>query len=224
MASAKFTQPWGWSKLDTYRGCPAQFKYRFIDKRPEPSSPALERGSRIHEALERYINGWSNVLPPDINVKFWAKPLQKLKELKPKTEASWGIDKQWGLLPDWFHANTWCRAKSDVYYLEGDDTMILIDFKTGKYRTPSADQVRLYATIGASALPAVQRVRTSFWFVDQAEVPFEEIFDRKNLNSFRGTFAKESEKLYKDRSFKPKPGRQCRYCAHSRQKGGPCEY
>lgn len=225
MAKSKapqFKDPWGWSKLDVYRGCPAQFKFKFIDKLREPKSPALERGTKVHDGLEMFLNGWGPNIPEEVN-PFWKKPLERLKKIEPKTEAAWGVDRNWKPLPNWFHEDTWIRAKSDVYYIEGD-LLVLIDFKTGKYRIPSEDQNRLYAIIGAAMFPQVGRVRTSFWFVDQAEPPHEEVYDVKMLEKLRGQFDKEAEKLYVDRSFKPKPGSPCRYCPFSRQKNGPCQY
>lgn len=225
MAKSKalqFTDPWGWSKLDTYRACPAQFRYKFIDKIKEPGSPAMERGTKIHNALEMFVNGWAKDVPHEIN-PFWKRLLTQLKKENPKTEASWGITKEWKPLPNWFEKDTWCRAKSDVYYIKGD-LLVLIDFKTGKFRIPSDDQNKLYAVIGYSMFPVVQRVRTSFWFVDQSEAPHEEIYKADDLERMRGYFNKEAAKLYDDRSFKPKPGNACRYCAFSRQKNGPCQY
>ena len=221
-SATQFTDPWGWSKLDTYRACPAQFKYKFIEKREDPPGPAMARGTEIHNALEMYVNGWAPDQPEGIN-PFWKKHLERLKKQSPKTEASWGIDKDWKPLKSWFEKETWCRAKSDVYYIQGD-LLMLIDFKTGKYRVPSDDQNKLYATIGGAMFPVVQRVRTSFWFVDQAEVPHEEVYKADDLERMRGYFNKEAAKLYNDRAFKPSPGNACRYCPFSRQKNGPCQY
>jgi hypothetical protein len=223
MPTPKFTDPWGWTKLDVYRGCPAQFKYKFIEKRKEPPSPALERGTKIHNGLEKFVNGWSADLP-EVN-KFWVPHLEGLRDQGVKTEAAWGIDKDWKPLANWFVPTTWCRAKSDAYHIEkGSNQLTLIDFKTGRYRVPSNDQIKLYATVGYSMFPYVERVRASFWFTDQAEAPHEEVYKVEDLAKMRGYFNKEVIPLYKDRSFKPKPGDVCRYCNFSRQKNGPCKY
>lgn len=219
----EFTQPWGWSKLDTYRACPRQFYYKFIEKLPDPGNSAMTRGGEVHKALEMYVNGWMPELTTDIN-EFWTPHINRLKNnTDVKTEASWGIDSDWRPLADWFKPTTWCRAKSDVYYVK-DDVLHLIDYKTGKYRVPSDDQNKLYAVIGYSMLPHVKAVRTGFWFVDQAEAPHETVYKADDLVRMRGYFNKEAGKLYKDRSFKEKPGAACRYCIFSRQKGGPCKY
>lgn len=41
------------SRIDTYRRCPLQFRYGYIDKLPGRPSPHLSFGSAVHEALER---------------------------------------------------------------------------------------------------------------------------------------------------------------------------
>lgn len=224
MPSAKqFKDPWGWSKLEVYQVCPQQFKFKFIDKIKEEQGPALVRGSIIHNALEHYLNGWSSTLIEDINVKFWKKRLDVLKERQPFTEAAWGVNKKWEPLPSWFHEDTWLRAKSDFYYID-NGTLVLGDFKTGKYRVPSDDQILLYAIVGHAMNPEVSKVRTSFWFVDQAEAPHEELYTAKQLIDMREKFNQAVIPLYKDKKFAPKPGSGCRYCSFSRQKGGGCKY
>ena len=59
-----FKDPWGYSKLETFEKCPQKFKYQFIDKLPQPGSAAMERGSKMHESIESYLNGWVKELIP----------------------------------------------------------------------------------------------------------------------------------------------------------------
>ncbi|QBI18261.1 PD-(D/E)XK nuclease family protein [Egibacter rhizosphaerae] len=48
------------SRVDTYRRCPRQYRYAYIDKLPQPPSPHLSFGSSVHGALERW---WDRKLP-----------------------------------------------------------------------------------------------------------------------------------------------------------------
>jgi len=220
--SSNFKDPWGWSKLETYEQCPQRFKFRYINKLKEPDSPALKRGSIIHKAVENYLNGWNNELPKDIH-KVWLPRLKDLKAKSPMTEAAWGVDKKWKPLPDWFHPDTWLRAKSDVYYLE-EAELNLIDMKTGKFREPSSEQIELYAGTGFSFFPQVTAVNVSFWFLDQNVPPTKTVYTPSELKAVQKMFGKRSEKLYKEKAFEPKPSGLCRYCSFSRQKGGLCKY
>src|SRR6266542_6621774 len=42
-----------YSSISTYELCPLQYKFRYIDKRPERRTPALGFGESLHEALRR---------------------------------------------------------------------------------------------------------------------------------------------------------------------------
>ena len=48
---------WSFSRYAVYALCPAQARYKFIDKIPEASSRPMERGSLIHKQAECYIKG-----------------------------------------------------------------------------------------------------------------------------------------------------------------------
>lgn len=216
-----FKGPWGWSKLATYRECPQRFKYLYIDKLKEPESEALKRGSEVHDILEKYLNGWSTTQPPVHPA--WMPRIEAIKAKGPKTEAAWGLDKAWKPLRDWFQPTVWLRAKSDWYHVEGTE-LVLGDWKTGKYRVPSPDQVLLYAVAGYSMVPGIKSVRTSMCFVDQPEPPHEDRWSASQLAKARKAFTAKVAPLYKDTHWMPTPGSHCRYCPFSRQKNGPCQY
>jgi hypothetical protein len=223
MTSIAYKQPHGWSKLDKYRGCPQQFKYVYIDKLKEPESKALTHGSEVHGGLETYLNGWGKTMPDGV-LKVWHKRIDKLKERHDvKTEAAWGVTRDWLPLSNWLHPDCWIRAKSDFFYFDGD-TLVLGDFKTGQYRVPSDDQIELYAVIGHAMFPLVKNVRASFWFVEQAVDPLELLYTDKQLINLRGKFTQEFIKMEKERKWAPTPSNKCKWCTFSRQKNGPCKY
>jgi len=216
----KFTQPWGFSKLDVFRTCKAKFKYQFIDKLPQKSSPALERGGEIHENIEAYLNGWSKDL--HLDVESWREALDAIKSRDFKGEQALGISRDWRILPDWFHPDTWCRSKMDTYYRE-DDTLTVIDYKSGKYRIPSTDQVELYAVVGLSIYPDVKKVVAEFWFIDTGDV-YQKIYEKEELVALRRKYEKESDAIYVEEQWLPQPSQECRWCPYSKTKGGPCRY
>jgi CRISPR/Cas system-associated exonuclease Cas4 (RecB family) len=45
------------SSASTYLQCPAKWEYRYIERIPESKSEALEKGTMVHKALERYWTG-----------------------------------------------------------------------------------------------------------------------------------------------------------------------
>jgi hypothetical protein len=215
----KFTDPWGFSKLQTYNECPRKFAFQYVQKvkAGSDSSPALQRGSEIHEACEAYINGWDKVL--DARVENWEKQFDELRTKKPKTELAWGFDKDWNRLSDWFQPETWLRAKCDAVYLEGE-TLHVIDFKTGKYKVPPVEQIELYAICGASVYPQAATVIAEYWFLDSGNILSKE-FTREYLTVLRNKY--ENLPLFHDEVFAATPSRACAYCSYSGSKDGPCD-
>lgn len=220
MPTCKFSEAWGYSKLDAYRSCPAKFKYQFIDKLPQDSSPALERGTRIHDEAEAYLRGWIQALSEPLSD--WQEELDNLKEWKCQPEAAWGFDRDWKLLPNWLHPDTWLRAKSDAHYVQGD-ALIIIDFKSGKYRVPSTEQIELYAICGACVYPEVQRVTDEFWFID-ADNTYTKQYTREHLEELKKKYANYVKPLYAEETWPPAPSMACKWCNFSKSKGGPCQY
>ena len=218
--SKLYTAPWGFSKLNTYRDCPKQFFFQYVQKIPYPSNAAMERGGRLHEAIEMYLNGWASELPAEL--ESWKLRLDVLKSKNFQAEQALGFDKSWHLLPDWFDKATWLRAKMDAKYLDGNK-LVVIDFKSGKYKIPSADQIELYAIAGSAVHPSAETVIAEFWFLDSGEI-HTMLYTKAELLKLRAKFEDASAKLYTDAAWTPKPSAACRYCAYSKVKGGPCVY
>lgn len=216
----KFKDPVGFSKLEAYRGCPQKFYYQFVEKLPTRGSPAMERGSKMHENIEMYLNGWGDTLIPE--VVEWKPALDNLKAQAFKAEQAWGLSKDWKPLPDWFHKDTWLRAKSDAHYVLGD-TLTVIDFKSGKYRVPSTEQVELYAVAGSCFYPNVKDVQAEYWYLDTGDV-YSKNYTREHIDSLKAKYERYFAPLFTDEVFKPTPSANCRWCDFSKTKGGKCEY
>lgn len=216
----KFDDAVGWSKLDTYRTCPRKFKYQFIDKLPQPSSPALERGSRMHDELECYLKGWGG-LPEWAGS--WGEPLKALKAQPTlQSELALGFNKDWTLRENWFGRDCYLRVKMDAYYF-GEKELVAVDFKSGRYRVPSDEQVELYGAAGLELAPHVETVRLEYWYLDTEET-HSRTFTKAQTLEFRPKFDKEFQKIYTETQWKATPSRECRWCPYSKSKGGPCDF
>ena len=218
----KFTDAVGFSKLDCFRECPQKFKFQFIDKLPQPSSPALERGSALHDACETYVRGWSKELPESL--ERWKEGLDYLISMKAVPELAWGFDKDWNLLPNWLDKSCWLRVKLDVYFFLDEETLVVIDYKSGKYRVPSQEQNELYAISGHAAFPHVKKVITAYWFLDQTEAPYETTYMADHLVLLRKKYEDYFAPLFEEEEWAPTPSRNCRWCSYAKHNGGKCEY
>lgn len=216
----KFTDPVGFSKLDSYRECPQKFHFQFVQKLPQPGSPAMERGSKMHESCEMYLNGWAKTLIPE--VAEWQSALDEVKKKTFQAEKAWGFDKNWRLLSDWFQPTTWLRAKSDCHYVEGNRVTV-IDFKSGKYRIPSTEQIELYAICAGAVYPDATDVDAEYWFLDTGEV-YKQSYTSEQLLDLRKKYERYFQPLFTDEVFTPAPGTGCRWCHYSKTKGGKCQY
>lgn len=215
-----FTDPWGFSKLDTYRSCPQKFFFQFIKKLPTPGSAAMERGSEMHKNIEHYLNGWVPNLAPEVAA--WKEALDALKLKDFKGEQALGFDKDWNRLKDWFVKTTWLRVKMDAYYREGPKATA-IDFKSGKYRLPSVDQIELYAIAMLSIFPDIEEVNAEFWFLDTGDV-YKKTYTAEQLRILRKKYETAVQPMYTDELWEPTPSRECQWCFFSKTKGGTCKY
>lgn len=213
-----YKDAWGYSKIACYFDCPQKFKFQFIDKRPSGSSPAMERGAALHQSCEAYLNGWDTAL--DAALSNWQEQLDKLKANNCVAEKAWGFNDKWELLPDWLHPTTWLRAKSDAHYLAGTK-LVIIDFKSGKYKPPPIEQIELYAICGHAVYPEVTEVITEFWFLDQDKV-YSTSYTAAHLLILRDKYASLVAPIYVDETWEAQPSRDCAWCAYSKTKGGPC--
>ena len=216
----KFTDAVGFSKLDTYRTCPQKFAFQFIEKLPQPGSPAMERGSKIHAGIEAYMNGWQ--LEPPEEATNWKAAFDALKMENFKGEESWGFDKNWNKLPNWFGKDCWMRAKSDGHYVN-KDVLVVLDWKTGKYRVPSTEQLELYAICGGAVYPEALKTVVEMWFIDTDQTYTRE-YTREELLALRKVYEGYFAPIYQDETWAPSPSQECRWCPYSKTKGGKCKY
>lgn len=218
--SLYYKEPWGFSKLDVFQTCKAKFKYQFIDKLPQASSPAMARGQAMHENIESYLNGWTSTLLAE-NLNF--KPeIDALRTKNYVAEQALGFDSGWNKLASWFEKTTWLRVKMDARVRE-DDTVTTIDFKSGKYRIPSTEQIELYAVVCPSLEPGATKFVSEFWFLDIGDV-YRQSYTLEQVLALRKKYEDYAAQLYATAVWEPQPSNECRWCPYSKTKGGPCKY
>lgn len=223
---------WSFSRLYTYRRCPAWFKYQNLDKIPQPPVPAMERGSAMHQTLEDFIKNPRKRLP--VAMKLIAPTMAKIRKQTPRAELELAFTRDWKPV-SWFDAQLnegGVRIKIDLIYRPNADTLCVADYKSGRVNPEGhQEQLRLYklAMLLTEATQA-QAITTGVWYIDHESVP--RLLSTTVKASFTATlkdeqkyWIKESAKLVKDKLFKPTPGRNCAWCPYSFRKqlttGGP---
>ena len=236
---------WSFTRYWDYKLCPRKAKLKYLDKIEEPPNDAMARGAEIGQVAEAYIKGtvakfadgteYDGTKPrmPAVLEKF-ADEFKKLRALYKKSsryvvvEESWAFTKVWGktLWNDWDGCVV--RIKMDAGHRDGK-TMILRDWKTGKYRAEKreeyVEQLELYALAALLNDPFVEKVVAYLCYLD-AGVTFPVAgtddekrltFTRADIPKLKKTWDKRTRAMLLDKSFAPRPNEKCRWCHYRKE-------
>jgi len=208
---------WSYSRWKTYTECPLRAKLKFIDKLPDPSGPAADRGSAIHKMAQDYVEGFIPELPLPLNQ--FSMGFDHLRRIKAKCEIEWAFTASW-TPTDWLATDAWLRVKTDAYVLK-DDELTIIDYKTGRVYPEHKDQCSIYALAGFLVVPGVKEICTQLWYTDQQQIA-DHLYKKKDFPALKKDWIKRSRPMLNDTKFLPIPGAHCRYCIFKKGVGGQC--
>jgi putative RecB family exonuclease len=152
------------SRAADFMQCPLLYRFRVIDRLPEPPSPAAARGTLVHSALERLFDLPACERTPAAAVALltgqWAELVESEPDLAQVVEADGGDEQAWfaaaaTLVERWFtledprrlepaERELYVEAEVDGLVLRGyvdrldvapDGRLRVVDYKTG--RAPS---------------------------------------------------------------------------------------
>lgn len=227
---------WSFSRLMTYESCPQQFKFKAIDRLPEPPKPEnnpLERGNRIHRNLELFVQGETKVVSNEAkSIAHFIPALEHLRELyacgMATTEDDWLFDRDWDETQKRnAERPIWLWAKLDASILDEERGIaIAVDYKSGKSNNKAIEhvqQLQLYAALTALKYEWANEIHAELWYLDEGWVK-PVVYSREQALSYVGRFDVRAQRLYDDRFYRPNPNRvTCRYCPYGSQNGtGVC--
>lgn len=218
---------YSYSSVSTFKQCALKFKFAYIDKvvveQPVPS-PAMERGSKIHDSVESFLLGKSEFLHPEIHKnygQFMTTLRQEPGRLLP--EWKWGIT--WDFKPCSYDSpNCMVHGYMDLVILpeKEDVNLPLYEWKTGKaYPEPHASQVWMYSTalmIHHPERPGVDAMVTYFDQTDYKKIYYPEGM----MLEYKHTMRRSIDQIVFEKRYPPSPSFKCRWCNFSRDNGGPC--
>lgn len=227
-AAQRFTA-WSYSRLSDYEDCPLKAKLKHLDKVQEPSSPALQRGSDVHELAARYATGKLDVLPPEL-ARFPEEFTDLRRRKDVEVERQLAVTCAWQPCA-WFGHDAWLRIVVDATYAGAtfdEPGRVVIDHKTGKVRATNNDQLDLYGLVMLVYYPGVKRVDSALWYLDQGEIASRSLL-RTEADTVRARWERRVAPMLADEAFAPKPGNACRWCWYGqggKAKGGPglCDF
>lgn len=214
---------WSYSRLSLYELCPRKFKYKNVDKLPEPKSDAMQRGIDIHKECEDYLTARTDALPatPRAMDRFGAL-FADLRAANPQVEQEWAFRADWKAT-GWFAKDCWYRATLDVGLLYPDNTFLVIDHKSGKPYGTNEDQMEQFAVAVFARYPQVKEVDTRLWYLDIGDEQKME-FLRKDFVALRDKWVARANVMFGERTFPAHPGTHCRFCHYRRSNDGPCQF
>ena len=124
---------WSYSALKVYEECPYRTYISRVKGVKEPSGPAADRGTQIHQYAEDYVNGTAGEMAKEL-FKFkdeFEALRQGFIDAKVELEGEWGFDLDWKTV-GWMQKETWARIKLDALVQEDETSARVIDYKTGK--------------------------------------------------------------------------------------------
>ena len=212
---------WSYSRYSCYHQCPAQYEYRYVLKLDKfVSSPAMERGLKIHALAENFIIGKITGLPDAL--KLFKDEFKTMRRLAKK--GSGFAEPDLSFNKDGTASN---RKKSDYFvgFLDfvnfDEEEITIIDFKTGRQYPTHVDQAHAYAMACFQLNPKVKNITTEFYYLDSGEVKSWE-YESKNKDRMYNLWEKRIDKMYADKTFRKTPHKFCNWCNRNKKNGGDC--
>lgn len=215
---------WSFSRWQTWDKCPFAYKAKFILKLPDPPSPAMERGNKVHKAIDAYLTG-RGPLPPEVKSPFHRQLYDEMRQHERKmVEQKWGFTKSWRSTGFFDNKSVWLRAICDVVLLYDDDSVEVVDHKTGKKYGHNDDQVELFAltTFMQFGQQAKNGVRTRLIYLDSDQEDVS-MFDHAAVEGLRAKWNNRADDMLSDRRFISRAGCRCRWCEMKRAGEITCE-
>lgn len=211
------------SRLSDYEACPLKFKLKYITKEfPDDSgNPAFVKGNEIHKQLENYINFLKGGTEPKLNTHTQnAAPmlakLHKACDGNIFAEKQIATNQEWDKC-DWFdkpHIVKF-RAIIDCLVFLDNETLLIIDFKSGKireYEDGPTTQLKLTAAMLFSLYPKINKITSSYLFVEHKKTVKVD-FQRDQLDELKSNFNDAHTIVNQDADFDYKKNQYCHWCA-----------
>lgn len=207
---------WSASRLKTFRQCPKKYNHLYVKKDVrEPKSEQMKHGDRLHKILERRVGG-GQPLPKDFrDLERFAKPFDRFKgHVMTERQMAVNEDKQ---PTEWFASDVECRAIADVLAV-AEDTLVVIDWKTGKWRRDDIEQIELTCAVALAHYPDVRLAKGALVYVAE-EDPDRQMLqaqvNRDGLSRVWQQFAPTVERLsvaMRLDEWEPRPSKLCAWC------------
>jgi CRISPR/Cas system-associated exonuclease Cas4 (RecB family) len=214
---------WSFSTLDKFEQCPYRLWIQKGMGFAEPQHPAAERGTKIHDGIERYIKGEEKALPADVQ-KRGGECISLIEEARERWQHGKAhVEEMWGFTAEWsptgfFNKDTWARIKVDAMVLQDDTSAVVIDWKTGRSKgneLKHGQQGTLYALATLMYEPKIEHVAVKLAYVDEGLVRAYPPMTREKAAVLMPRWTERAAKLTTAKIFPPNPSKfACKWCPY----------
>lgn len=222
---------WSHSKLGDFEKCRFSAWLKHDQRIPEPPRPlppgktehANDRGSRIHDAAEHFVDGTGPFIP---ELREFEQEFLIMKHLykagRVSLEGEWAMDRDWNPAP-W--KTGWHRLKLDALVHASDTEAVVIDYKSGKKfgnEIKHAEQLQLYSLNTFLRFPTLEVVHAELWYLDVKELT-RMTYTRDQALRFKRSWDRRGHELTDATEFPPNPNRfSCQWCPYGPVGTGHC--
>ena len=217
-----------YSRWSCYHECPFKYKCKYILKLREPKGEAMGRGTLIHDMLEQYILGKTDLLPWNENNSLGvpamgaAHPMQSTMEFFKGGQTERVIELDIDLAPNPKDGEPAFIAILDADKFDKDtNTLHIGEWKSGKPYASHAEQRHMYATVGLGYLMPDHVIVTTH-YVDISSNPVELRADYKDFKEMSSVWKNRRESMMNDTILAPRPNPKCKWCHFRKSNGGIC--
>jgi len=210
---------YSYSSIKMYEQCPRKFKFSKIDRLPDSSGDAANRGKQIHTEIEEVIKGGLQLLSTDI--EHLAPKIENWIKAKAISEMPFAVNAYFAPV-SYDDPTAIFRGVIDLYVENGPEATI-IDFKTGKHRDYK-DQVTVYAAVILSCKPDIEYVKTAIEFIDLVKTDEYPVITRRDLPFLLLGLKDRMKVITKDTIHAANPSGLCKFCHYRKSNGGPCKW
>ena len=215
---------WSYSAVSAHSKCPQQFRFRRIDRLPEPQSEAMQRGLTKHEAVAHYLT--TGDLPErSITDEYadWFPMLDALRERGATPEHQVAFNRQWKQT-GWYGQDVFLRVMFDAI-VSAPDRVTVYEWKTGKRYDEHLKQMRLYCFAALKMFPEVPEVECVIGYLDQGPTLTPNLVCKRTVEKdLEQEFAEFSRYFLADDIYPAAPGMHCRWCHYRKSNAGPCAH
>lgn len=225
---------WSYSRLVDFEQCKLRAKLKYIDRIPEPARPlppgktehANDRGTRIHDAGERFVRGGVELIPELKAFETEFHDLRnKYKHGMVSLEGEWAVNKDWEPVA-WGDKDAWARIKLDAFVRLSKTHAVVIDYKTGKKfgnEIKHAEQTQLYQLAAFLRYPELETMDVELWYTDQDDLTHMKYTRSQGMRFFQN-FNQRGIAMTSAEEFPPSPNVfACKWCPYGPRGTGDCD-